>query len=126
MRVMSTSTTVVNCAEIFSESTMRSAMTRRRRESFSVLPRSAGAIGAVGAVAVCTGEVGAAGALGVVGMDGDWGAPGAGAGVDTGRGKVASEVMMSSRVMRPPRPVPVIVLKSTLFSRAILRTRGDV
>jgi hypothetical protein len=94
------------------------------------LPRSAGAAeaGAVGAVAVCTGEVGAVGAVGmvgVVGMDGGWGATGAGAGVDAGRGKVASEVMMSSRVIRPPRPVPVIVLKSTLFSRAILRTRGD-
>jgi hypothetical protein len=109
-------------------------MTRRSLESFSVLPRSAGAaeagaVGAgVGAVAVCAcevGAVGAAGVLGVVGMDGGWGATGAGVGVDAGRGNVASEVMMSSRVMRPPRPVPVIVLKSTLFSRAILRTRGD-
>jgi hypothetical protein len=122
---MSTSTTVVSCAEIFSESTIRSAMTRRSRESFSVLPRSAGEAceGAVGAGEV--GAVCAAGVLGVVGMDGGWDVTGARVGVDAGRGKVASEVMMSSRVMRPPRPVPVIVLKSTLFSRAILRTRGD-
>jgi hypothetical protein len=87
------------------------------------LPRTADAVCAVGAGEV--GAVCAAGALGVVGMDGGWGVLGAGTGVDVFRGKVASEVMMSSRVMRPPRPVPVIVLKSTLFSRAILRTRGD-
>ena len=32
---------------------------------------------------------------------------------------------MSCLVMRPPRPVPLTSDKLTLFSRAILRTKGD-
>src|SRR4051812_33005501 len=43
---MSASTTVVSCAEIWSDSTIRLAMTLRIRDIFSVLPRSSEATGA--------------------------------------------------------------------------------
>ena len=96
-------------------------MTRRSLESFSVLPRSAGD-GALGATGGALG--GAGGAAG--GTGGELGDTGVGAaGVVTTCGVAESEVMMSSRVIRPPRPVPLIVLRSTLFSRAIFLTSGD-
>src|SRR6056297_1233989 len=68
IRVTSTSTTVVNCALVCSDSTMRSAITRRRRLIFSVRPRSGdgsldgaaalAALGALGALgALCAGAV---------------------------------------------------------------------
>ena len=118
-RVTSTSTTVVSCAEVRSESIMRSAMIWRRRLIFSVLPRSvvstAGRAGAAGA--------GAAGPAGV-----------AGAGADAAAARASAALLVSSAAaaafwtsslrMRPPTPVPLTAARSTPLSRASLRTIG--
>src|SRR5215475_12328561 len=51
-------------------------------------------------------------------------AEGAGAGA-AAVGAFSRKAVMSCLVMRPPSPVPVTCDKSTLFSRAILRTSGE-
>ena len=93
---------------------MRSAMTLRRRDIFSVLPRN----GEAGAA--CLGVL-AAGAEFATAAGAD-AAAGAATGVLAGRDATAAS--MSCLRMRPPTPVPVTVLKSMLLSDASLRTMG--
>ena len=110
IRVTSTSMTVVNCAEVCSDSTMRSAMTLRSRDIFSVRPRSAD---------------GAAAAVAAAGADGgaETGAGAAGAGAAASLAFSAASRTSDLRI-RPPTPVPVTVARSTPCWAARRRTRG--
>src|SRR5690625_4891842 len=63
IRVISISWTWVSCAEVSKDSTIRSAMTWRIREAFSVVPRLDGSI--EDSAALGTGRVAALGALAV-------------------------------------------------------------
>ncbi|CAB4881781.1 unannotated protein [freshwater metagenome] len=116
MPVTSTSITVVSCAEVWSDSTMRSAMTLRRRGIFSVRPRrgetSAGA--GVFAEAVAAGAEGA-----VVGTLAGAGADDAGA-----ADRPAAAARTSCLRTRPPTPVPMTVDRSMPSWAASRRTSG--
>jgi hypothetical protein len=121
--VTSTSTTVVSCADTCSDSTIRAAMVWRNRLIFSVRPRAApgtplGSTWVVGASVV-------AGALGVDAAgatdEADAAAAAASARAAAARSAAAST---SDLRMRPPTPVPAMVLRSTPCSLASLRTSG--
>ena len=105
MRVTSTSTTVVSCAETCSDSTMRRAIVLRRRDIFSVVPRLESSLGAAAAAAA--------------------GAPAAGAcGAGSGAFAASAAARTSCLRMRPPMPVPVTDARSMPWSAASLRTSG--
>ena len=102
----STSTTEVSWAEVSSDSRMRLAMTLRRRDIFSVVPRS----GETSTGAALAGAAGAAGA--------------ACAAAAFSAAAFSAAASTSCLRMRPPTPVPVTVARSTPFSAASLRTSG--
>ena len=105
----STSITVVNWAEIFSDSTIRSAITLRNLVIVTEVPRSGEtAIGVFGADEVVAYE---AGAFEITWADGAEAAAGAAA-------------KISSLRIRPPTPVPLMVARFTPASAANLRTIG--
>jgi len=105
MRVTSTSTTVVSCAEVCSDATMRVAMVRRSRDIFSVVPRRGLGTAAVDAAAGAAAGADAAGAA-------------------SAALAASAAARMSCLRMRPPTPVPLIDARSTLCCAASLRTSG--
>ena len=111
MVVTSTSITWVSWADVCSESTMRSAMILRRRETFSVVPRS-GDGAPLGAAEPAAAGAAAAGAA--AGAAGCWACCWA----------AAAASRTSCLRMRPPTPVPVTAARSTPCWEAILRTSG--
>src|SRR6056297_585646 len=106
IRVTSTSTTVVNCALVCSDSTMRSAITRRNRLIFSVRPRSA------------DGSLGATVAAGTAGADS------LAAGGAAALFLASTAARTSALRIRPPTPEPEMVARSMSLSAASLRTSG--
>ena len=104
----STSTTWVSCAEVCSESTIRSEMILRSRETFSVVPRSGEGVGAAAAAGCPVDAVGAV--------------------ADAAGASAASAALAASRTsclrIRPPTPVPATVARSTPCWVASLRTSG--
>ena len=102
--VTSTSITVVNWALTCSDSTILTAITLRRRDIFTLVPRS--------------GETETAAALVVAGAD----ATGAGADATGAAGRASAST--SSRRILPPIPVPVTCARLTPSSVASLRTSG--
>ena len=101
--VTSTSMTVVSCALTCRDSTMRAAITLRKRDIVTVVPRS-------GDTAIVGAEVRTADA-----------ATGAAETAATGAGAACST---SSRRIRPPIPVPFTFARFTPSSEASLRTSG--
>ena len=114
--VTSTSTTVVSWADTCSDSTMRWAMTRRRRVIFSVVPRLAAAL----APGWLDGRPATPPARG--------GGRRRGAGSGLRRLGCACWALAASSTsclrIRPPTPVPVTAARSTPCSPASLRTSG--
>ena len=107
IRVTSTSTTVVSCAEICSDSTIRCAMSARSRDSFSVRPRSG---------------------LGSTLGRGRPQPAAAGSGCAGGRACRASAAASTSCLrIRPPTPVPVTVGQvDAVLGGELAHQRGDV
>ena len=105
MFVTSTSTTWVSWAEVCSDSSIRSEMILRSRETFSVVPRSGEGVMDAAAGWV---EAAAAGAA----------PPAAGALADS------AAASTSCLRIRPPTPVPLTLARSTPCWVASLRTSG--
>ena len=100
--VTSTSITVVNCALTCRDSTMRAAITLRRRDIVTVVPRR-------GDTAIVGANVRGAELTGAAATGADF---------------LGAASSTSSRRIRPPMPVPLTEARFTPSSEANLRTRG--
>ena len=123
--VTSASTTVVSCAEICSDSTIRLAMTWRGRDIRWVVPRSAdaataGRLGAAGAAGTPAGAAAGAAAAGCAAA-----CAAAASAAAASAARCWREASSTSCLrMRPPTPVPLIDSSGTACSAASLRTSG--